>query len=93
MIEKTIARLEHLTCQCKRPAMLVECYNKGELRYKVEAPCCKTSTVTLKTQQRAVNEFQRIRATQAWDAEHEQDAPELVYNKPGQSAGTLQTRH
>ena len=64
MISKQIAVLAHMTCQCGRHPRVMQV----EDRYYVEAICCKTVTVRLRTGSAAVNEFQRIRGVQHADA-------------------------
>lgn len=67
MISKQLKILDHMTCRCGKHPRLTETAVSGEVRYFVEANCCKTITVTMRSEQRAINEFQRIRAAQHHD--------------------------
>ena len=67
MLSKQLRILDHLTCKCGKHPRLTETSQGGSPRYYVEAVCCKTTTVLLRSEQRAINEFVRIRGTQAWD--------------------------
>jgi hypothetical protein len=67
MLSKQLRILDHMTCKCGKHPRLTETSLAGEPRYYVEAVCCKTTTVMLRSEQRAINEFQRIRGTQAHD--------------------------
>lgn len=67
MISKQVETVEHMTCECGRHPRLMQHSDSGVTRYTVEAHCCKTITIPLKTARAATNEFQRLRAVQHTD--------------------------
>lgn len=87
MISRTIAHLPYAPCQCGRPSQLVAYRQYGAEKYKVEAFCCKMTTVLLRTERAAINEFQRIRAVLDEDANADHTAvPQPTYAPQAQRA-------
>lgn len=66
MISKQIDTLDHLPCQCGKPARVMEVRcTGGVVKYRVEAVCCQMITVLLRSPQAAAYEFGRLRAVLA----------------------------
>lgn len=64
MTSRVLQILYHMTCKCgKNPRLVQQDVNS----FTVEAFCCKTITIPLKTPQAATYEFQRLRAVQYRD--------------------------
>lgn len=80
MIAKQLYLIDYMTCGCgKNPRMI----QTGD-RYHVEAYCCKTITIPLKTERAALNEFRRLRAVQVTDPDTwpEDNVPASLYAVP-----------
>lgn len=86
MISRTIAKLDHMACPCKKAPSLVLVKTHGGIRYRVEAHCCHIVTAMMRTELAATNEFQRILGALAMDAElAEVDVPQVTFQQTQQA--------